>query len=277
MNSTKEIQTFFLLLLLVFFIGCDDNSTNPVEQSLELSDVINIVWTLESFEVVGQEIGLSSFEPFNLIYREDTFFGDDGCNFFGATFEVKNDSIFPQDFATTLILCDVKSFPWEHLTEPYRLQINKNKLKIHTNNSIYTYKSKFVNSVKNSPLIGKEWILTSSNAPEFELIKTHQLLPTLIFDENRGLDISWYCSDNNILGCNRRGGLYGIGDGNTILFYSKLNSSYSRPDDLENLEDLDLVERILKSSSYSVEGNLLTLSNESASTLFEFTVTKILK
>ena len=133
---------FILLRLSVILAGCALDPTNSKYDLLfQITDVVNVIWTLESQDIGGQEVDLSTYLPFHLVFGAGEFFGDDGCNSYGARYEVKSDRIIPGDFAMTDQLCNVESFPTQHLVEPYRLRIHKNELKIFVDKSTYVYRS----------------------------------------------------------------------------------------------------------------------------------------
>lgn len=249
-----------LMFCIALLSGCINNSTNPIElqpSDFEISDIKNIIWTLDK----------SGYEPFRLIFNEDQFLGYDGCNWFGSRFEARNDSIFPEGVVQTLRLCDVKSYSVQHLTEPYRLSIAKNELYILAGNTIHTYKSDIIDSVVNSPLLNT-WQLSASTDPEFAELQQQQLLPILSFNEERRFKIAWYCTPENIFGCDEIFGIFGIGANSKIFFY--------RTGWQNHAQGLDFMERILSASSYRIETNnghneTLTLFHKNG-IKYEFTV-----
>lgn len=260
MNGNIRQLIFSLLALLAFIVlpsGCDDSSTNPCDiqsptfRASGISDIIKIVWTLNK----------SAYEPFYLVYDEDRFFGYDGCNWFGGVYEARNDSIFPREVAQTERACNVSTFSIQHLAEPYRIEITQNELRIVAQRGTFTYKSDVTDSIENSPLI-RDWMLTASTDPEFAEIHAQQLIPLLSLDGNRGFRIAWYCVPDNTFGCDEIFGIFGIGAGGKIIFYKTGWRNHA--------QGLDFMERILNSSSYSVEADTLTLVNESNGTSFEF-------
>lgn len=257
-NSKHWILSFLVVLtLILLYTSCSDNSTNPNHiqhpdtQTLNISDIKNIIW-------IRNETG---YEPFYLIYDEGRFFGYDGCNWYGGLYETRNDSIFPADVSHTERACNVNTLSIQHLIEPYRIEITKNKLLIFAMQTTFTYKSDVTDSIENSPLI-RNWILTASTDPEFDEIQSQQLTPVLSFDDNRGFKIAWYCVPDNKFGCDEIFGIFGIGPGSKILFYKTGWHNHA--------QGLDFMNRILNSSYYSVNTDTLILFNENSSTRFEF-------
>lgn len=223
---------------------------------------MNIVWTVESYEIDGNAQNISSYEPFHLVYGDSLFFGDDGCNTYGGLYEVHEDSVFPGDWWMTLLFCDVVSFPVEHLTEAYRydIQIDRRELIISAGDSVYIYRSNFLNEI-DSLFPHKEWVLKSSSDFEFEQILGEGVRIVLRLDENRGFEAEWVCArDPDNYGCGEIQGLFGIGDKRSIRFYRTgargTGTEWSR-----------YLTRILKSSYYEASDSTLTLSD---SALFEF-------
>jgi hypothetical protein len=252
------LSSFALPAFILLNCGCDDSSMNPSDIQLDILKIKNIIWILDR----------SGYEPFRLIFNEEQFFGYDGCNWFGAFYETRNDSIFPiRGVAQTERFCDkVKTFPVQHLAVPLLLRISKNELRIFGRDGIFSYKSDATDSIENSPIL-RNWILTASTDPEFAEIQEQQLIPSLSFNENRGFKIAWYCVPNNIFGCDEIFGVFGIGAGNKIFFYKSGWQNHA--------PGLDFAERILNSSSYSVEADTLkaaslTLVNKSSRTSYKF-------
>lgn len=255
MNFTKK--EIICILLILFTISCNKIITESgnVDESYEISDIKKIVWTLEFFEIGGQTIDLSSYAPFHLVYDDSLFFGDDGCNKYGGIYYTNGDTVLPVNTWITEIACsNINSFSWEYLTELYRYQIQftNSQLMLYKSDSIYTYRSNFLEDV-DGLLIDKSWSLTSN------------MLVTLVFDETRTFEAEYDCNDSDNVGCGTIGGIYGMGDSNTILFY-ETNGSGS------GVEWHNYLKRILSSSSYRIEDSLLILSNESDSATFEFYV-----
>jgi len=130
--------------LSVILAGCALDPTNSKYDLLfQITDVVNVIWTLESQDIDGQEVDLSAYEPFHLVFFAGEFFVDDGCNHYTMRYQVKNDRIIAESHSKTDQLCDVKSFPPQHLLEPYRFRIHKNELKIFVDKLTYIYRSDF--------------------------------------------------------------------------------------------------------------------------------------
>jgi heat shock protein HslJ len=264
MNTLDQAQSFGGILLLILFTSCDNNPTEPQDKPvLRIADVTNIVWTLEGYEIAGEDIDLSSYELFHLIYDPEAYVGDDGCNKYGGTYEIKGDSVLPKSGWITLLNCDTNNFSFQHLTEPYKVRIDSNELMINRDDAAYTYRSNFMNSIANSPLANKTWELIFSNDPEFELLKLQNNSPKLILNMDRSFKINWFCVDNIFFECNEIIGVFGTGKSESILFYRRGSS-------IAGDIGLRFVAKILSSSSYGVHNDILTLFNKSDSTTFEF-------
>ncbi len=260
-RSVKSISfivvSTFLLCNLILYANNDsigENVCDTLCTAEPSSDLIsyakNIVWTLESYEIAGQAIDLSSYPPFNLVYGDSVFFGDDGCNSYEGIYETNGDSIFPKDLGITALCGSNGFFSALHLGEPYRykLHLENSELTLFHSDSIYTYRSDFLEDV-DSLLIDKKWILTSDANV------------TLFFFEDRIFEAN-YDQKNSNIGSGTIGGIYGIGNNNTILFYDTESSG-------SGLQWYHYLKTILNSPSYIVENNLLILFSDSAT--FEFT------
>ncbi len=261
MNLMKKKKYLPVILLILFAVGCEKNTTeligkdesNNSEGSYELSDIKNIIWTLEFYEMKGQAIELSSYAPFHLAFDDSLFFGDDGCNHYGGLCRTTGDSVVPLNCWITEIACsNISSASWWHLTFPYKYEIRlkTRELTLYTGDSKYIYKSNFLEDV-DSLLIDKTWSLTSNP------------LVTLFFDKTRKFQAEYNCDAGDDSGCGTTWGIYGIGDGNSILFYGTGSSGYGSA-------WLDYLKSILRSSAYSVENSSLILSNADAGTAFKF-------
>jgi hypothetical protein len=265
MNGMFNHRMLFSLILITFaplWGGCDNNSTNPGDAQFKgvrtsgarISDHRNIIWTLDQ----------SGYERLYLIFDEEQFFGYEGCNWFGGWYEARGDSIIPRDVAQTERGCDVRTFPVQYLMFPFLVTIDEDELLLSTRNGAFTLTSDLTESIENSPLI-EEWQLTASTDPQFADLKARQLLPSLTLAENREFKISWYCSSDNLMGCDEIYGIFGIGTDDKIFFYKTGWKNHSA--------GLDFVGRILDSSAFSVETKstrTLTLVNKETRASYVF-------
>jgi len=122
-NISKKILLF---ILVTFIIGCNNNTTGPsiVENATTISDICRIIWTLESFQIDNMEIDLSNYLPFNLLFDDSTFLGDDGCDKYSGYYEIHGDTLVPKQVGKTLLCDGTNLFPLNHLITPYRYKIN---------------------------------------------------------------------------------------------------------------------------------------------------------
>ncbi|MDA0745514.1 MAG: META domain-containing protein [bacterium] len=223
--------------------GCNDHAMNSTElQVLGVPDIGNFVWTMNR----------SGYEPVQLIFNAEGFHGYDGCNWFGGRYVAKGDSIFPSDVAQTQRGCTVRTFSIGYLAKPFRLQVGENELRIFSPDGTFTFKSDVTGSLENSPLVRK-WVLKASTDPAFTEVQAQNLVPTLMLGEDRTFKISWYCVAENSFGCDEISGVFGIGANRKILFYQAGWKTHAG--------GLELVERILEASTYTVEMDRLMLAN----------------
>ncbi len=81
MSVSEKKPPLPLVFVVMLLAACGDTPTKPQDMpALKVTDAINIVWTLRSYEIARQAIGLSRYEPFHLIFGSGEYFGDDGCN-----------------------------------------------------------------------------------------------------------------------------------------------------------------------------------------------------
>jgi len=271
-----KICYVWIAALIVLF-SCDNSPTDSDSLSktlgtpLKFSDAINVIWHLEEFKIANQQGDAADFELFTFIIGDSTFLGFDGCNWYGGKYELADNKISFFDIASTEIACNLTVFPCNQLQDTFNLEITTKRLALSKPDKVLTFSSNTTNDVKGSPLIGKTWQVSDSNAPEFNLIKSLDLLPAFQFYENRKFRVEWYCSNDNIFGCNERNGFFGLGDNHVILFW-EWGGSYSCPTGLENLEDDVFIKRIFNSTSYAINNNVLRLSDEKASLFFELSM-----
>lgn len=263
--STPGIGWLMALSIMVF--TCSDQVTEPVEEDpVTISDVINIVWTLETNEIAGQPLDLTPYEPFNLVFGDSLFQGDDGCNAYGGTHEVEGDSVFPSDWWITEIGCpDIQAFPADHLFQPFRyviIGIDSKELGIWVADTVYTYRSNFLSYV-DSLIIDRSWVLTSSTDPQISEVLREEVRITLDFDLGREFEANWDCTaGTDAYGCGWIGGFYGIGENRSILFYKTTSGG-------TGVLWYEYLGRILGSSSYQADRSVLVLSDSAA---FEFSL-----
>lgn len=263
-----ESRTPWLIALMVILLVTCNQFTEPEEEiSVKISDVRNMVWTLEGFEIGGQSQDPSSYEPFHLVYGDSLFHGDDGCNNYGGVYEVQKDRVFPGDWWMTEMACpSIQTFSVDHLIEPYRygIQIDENELVISSGDSIYTYRSDHLKDV-DSLLLDREWVLNSASAPGLDELVGRGLQITLEFDSERGFEAEWVCGTSKYYyGCGEIRGLYGIGNSHSILFYETGSGG-------RGVQWREYLNRILSSSFYQVSDTLLVLEDSGGTETFEFT------
>lgn len=277
----RNMSTLLLIGIagLIILTGCENSPRNPMESQTNnpelqrgIADINNIVWTLASVEEDGNQVDISWYPPFRLLFDDTQFHGDDGCNWFNGPYEARNDSVYPGNIAQTLRLCIRASFSISHLTKPYRIEIDKNDLHIYAGSGAFHYRSAASDSVRNSELTSlKNFRLNESTDPEYPAIQSQLTIPTLIFDDDRTFKLTWYGSDNDSLfESNQLSGIFGLGEDGTVLFY-QMEGSYTGPGSIAE----NFMQRILESSSYVIEkhepkGAKLILFNENNGARFEF-------
>lgn len=252
--------------LLLTIIACEEANKSSIDQTPVVWDVIHIIWTLESVSIEEQEVDLSTYEPFTLIYSDSKFFGSEGCNRFHGTFESKRDSIIPTRFGKTEMGCgNVKTYSACFLGWPHRIEITDDTLTIFINQDIYTFYSDLMTSIEDNPILGKEWTLVASNDPLFDIMNAPRFTSTLSLSITREFDfyIQWNNDEYQALFHNTSYGIFGVDNNNRIRLYRRGSSGRSG-------QAGDCARNILKSSSYSVVDSLFTLIGEGDTLRYEF-------
>jgi hypothetical protein len=216
----------------------------------------------------------SDYEPFTYILEERTFVGFDGCNWYGGGYELKDSIVTFYDFSITEMACNLIVFPAIELQGAYQLDITTEHLLLARNDTILTFISHHTNRVEHSPLIGKMWQLTDSNAPEFGRLDSLNLLPVIEFDDQRIFSTIWYFSGTNSQACNEKYGFYGLGNDQHILFWQK-GSKYAAPPGTQNMEDARFIDRILQCRTCTITGAILKLINENDGLFFKFSSSEL--
>ena len=258
------------IIVLSVVSSCVKFSTDIETEGISLifSDAINVVWHFDGLNTNGSWKDAGDFESFTFIIGDSTFRGFDGCNWFGGSYLLSDNQISFHDIVSTEIYCALSVFSTTSLQGTFKLEITSKQLVLRKSGMVLQFTSNTTNGVKGTPLIGKTWQVTASNSTEFLKLKAQDLLPRFEFDQNRKFRVEWYCSKNNIFGCNERFGFYGLGDNNRFLFWA-YGGSYSHPHSLDNFEDQLFVEEIFKANFYSISNNVLKLQNNNSGIFYE--------
>jgi heat shock protein HslJ len=139
----KKTKFILLIILLLFLNGCKDTATDA-----ETKELLNTLWTLESFETDGEVIVPPEDQIYNIRFNTDgTFIGQNDCNEIGGKYRFfRNNQIEILEIGTTKIYCgqgSKDSIYFEALRKADSYEIEKNKLYIYYNsNSKLTFKPK---------------------------------------------------------------------------------------------------------------------------------------
>ena len=265
MKKYKKAKKLILLFLLIIGFGCKTRLTEPETEDkyLSISDITNILWTLEACDSVDQQLNIDSYLTFHLVYDTTEFWGDDGCNKYTGIYYIQNDSILLNDFSITCMGCwPTTSFPINFFFNPHKLFIFKDSLQIISDNWVYHLKSDFTKSIEKSGLVNT-WQLIFSSDPDYEIISYYQYVTNLIFDNNRCFNLNFVSTFENDSTYNYTTGIYGIKNDDSFMFYHRYGGS-------RRFKARRFRSKILNSTIYNVENDTLTLSNLSDNTIFRF-------
>ena len=101
-NIMKKTKFILLIILLLFLNGCKDSATEA-----ETKELLNTLWTLESFEIDGEVIQSPIDQIYNIqFFADSTMKGLSDCNEIGGKFKIfNNNQIEIFEFRTTEIYC----------------------------------------------------------------------------------------------------------------------------------------------------------------------------
>ena len=259
--------------LLLVIVACHKSPTNSTYlyksggTPLDLPEIINVIWGLEEYEISGNYGIATAFESFTFIISDSTYFGYDGYNWYGGKYVAMDSLITLYYLTTTEIACNLTVFPSNHLLGEFQLEITTEYLSLFNDEKKILFTSKTTNDVKESALVGKTWKVINSNAPEFELLNSQELLPSIEFGQDRTFRIEWYQSATNIFGENVCAGYFGLGDDGAIKFWEG-SGNYSHPPVLEGTEDEAFVNSIVNCISYAINSNVLSLFEANSEVYF---------
>jgi len=100
--KVKVKSIIYLIIIMILSNNCSDSSTEPMSNEL-----INRLWTLESFEIDGEVIQPPEDQTYNIqFFADSTMKGLSDCNEIGGKFKIfYNNQIEIFEFRTTEIYC----------------------------------------------------------------------------------------------------------------------------------------------------------------------------
>ncbi len=88
----KIIIFFFFIILMSHMLLIYNCNKSPTESDIE--DLVNKLWTLESFLINGKIIKPPDTQIYNVQFKENgRFSGVNDCNDFGGEYEIKSDNL----------------------------------------------------------------------------------------------------------------------------------------------------------------------------------------
>lgn len=258
---------------LFFLLSCADVSVDTADRSAPAADTLvlrNIPWVLTLVTMGDSVLKLDDYEPFHFVVGDTLVFGDDGCNSYTGGLELRNDSVTVRWVSKTSLGCGGRRFNPCELLGTWRIGIQDTSVVLTNAGTTLEFCSRFVNSVTAYNFVDKEWRLRASNDTATGSLQAVDLLPELGITSNREFTLRWYFTPRNpIFESNYVGGLFGIGDGESIYFY-RMYGAYSHPDGLSGLGDMYFVDRIIHSTHFSLSDTLLTMKRQSDGLFYEF-------
>lgn len=271
----KSMFTYNIKLILIVFvpmllIASCSNSTEPEElSSIDISQVNNIQWNLTSVESFLQNVNLSNYEPFKIVFWNNRFWGTDNCNFLRGDYSIINDSLIIFNGSITEIGCSsINLFPFKHLFGNPKIMMRGTDLILLRNYTTFVYSSNFTKDISQHSFLNDTLSLKSSNDINISFFNSLRLYPKLILSFERQFNIQWYNkSPANTSFINQYAGVFGINENKEILF-TRINSFYEGNG--ISIDDWELVDRIIESKRFEYNANFLKIINTITNTYYEF-------
>lgn len=280
----KKYLSMVLIIAFSFIsLACKDSSTGISSNKLTEPNwalIANVVWNLNEAKVGNNVLDLSKYKPFKFAIGDTSIFGDDGCNKYNGKTKIYKDSIQIYSVGKTLKAClsELLDFNACLLLGSWKVLCLDSLLLLEKNDTIFSFKSNFIEPIYNKPFVNKLWSLSSSNDTSFTMLQQYDLLPNLYFNVNREFSINWYFAPRNpIFNSNFVGGVFGIKNDMLITFYEiRLNyASPQIPGVSIGLNDIRLVKRMISCESYTYTDTTFTLIKQPEQLYYNFTLTKL--
>ena len=263
-----------LFLLLLLFHSCDflmNSEDEPVTFGEKLFMIENVKWYLSEIKFGDEILGAEDYDWCYIGFGRDTIWGRDNCNSFYGSFTFDEaSSIFTNNFRITEVACPGREiFPVSCLNPIFHLDINKNKIYISKNDTVFTFSSEYAEMVFFLPFIEKEYILFDSNDENFIYLKQYDFIPSIKFLKNRRGYLKWYLEQSdNYSTTYIQTFHFGIKDNNSINFYRYLGNRGL--DALNTPYDDGLINGIYSSNKIDGNEHTVTLYNIAKGIYYKF-------
>lgn len=281
------MKKHLLMVLTIAFsfisLVCKDSSTGISPNKLTEPNwtlIANVVWNLNEAKLGNNVLDLSKYKPFKFAIGDASIFGDNGCNNYKGNIKINKDSIQIYLVGQTSMVCISESLYFNAclLLGYWKVLCLDSLLLLEKNDTIFLFRSNFIDPIYNKPFVNKLWILSSSNDTSFTILQHYDLLPNLYFNVNREFSINWYFAPRNpIFNSNLIEGVVGIKNDMLINFYNiKMNYvSPKIPGVSIGLSDLRMVKRMISCESYTYTDTTFTLIKQPEQLYYNFTLMKL--
>ena len=276
-SIVNKIVTWFSITLVFFLsFSCKDTSTDVSPTALRVEQLRNVPYMLNRVIVRNSALNLNAYEPFHFLLGDSTVFGDDGCNAYQGRFALDDQTFTIYYSGETEKACNYLTRPQfdaSLLGRRWRINILDTIILLQSRDTTFIFSSSWRNAVDHFSFTKSHWKLSSSNDTAFSFLSSVDLLPKFEITTNREFQFQWYYAPRNqIFPSNSLNGVYGVGDAQSILFYST-GWAYDSPSDAQVfLRDMLFLRRILKSTRYSYSETSFTLEMPSSGVYYNFTL-----
>ena len=272
-----KISHLFLTVILVsvFALSCKETTTQPVIPpaiKYTISQIKNVPYRLNRVSYGDSILNIQTLFPYGFAIDDTSIFGRDGCNRFSGSYVSDNDSITFLYIISTATACFPPS-PFElcMLVGTWKLILADTTFVLKRHDTTIVFSSNCTMPIKGSAFTYTVWSLVSSNDTLFSLMESLHLLPTIEMSPQRQFELEWYPAPRNrYLLHNFMAGLFGIGENNTINYYSSRDEIVTPDNWTYDFNDRWFMMRILGSDHYSYTDSTFRLENRSEGFYYNF-------
>ena len=265
-----------VIFVSVIALSCKDNSIQPFIPSAPkytIERMINAPLELKHVSIGDSVLNIRYWAPFQLVLTGTTLFGSDGCNYYDGKYRATNDSINVLEVGGSLVAC-FPNPPIESskLKGRWKVEVCDTALHLKRGDTDLTFSGKYIQQIRDSSFTYSTWRLKSSNDTDLTLMKSLELLPTIMLTNKRKFELQWCFLPQNIkYTSNMITGIFGIGVSSAITMIGKTFRYYPPyPYSWAWYRDRAFMERIIASTNYSYTDSTFRLENRSEGFFYNF-------